>query len=126
MRECNDMLINPTKVAFVERCTSASIYVDNATYRNFIYDKFNITMVEMESGVVALISYQQRVPFIVIRALSDLAGGGEDESNEVDTFITLASKNTVKVAVEFIKLIGSLDRIPSVVTLGFLNLVMKL
>ncbi|KAK1411776.1 hypothetical protein QVD17_32500 [Tagetes erecta] len=97
-------LSTPPKVAFVERGTSASIYVDNAAYRSFIYEKFNVTPVEMESAAVALISYQQRVPFIVIRALSDLAGGGEDESNEVDTFITLASKNAVKVAVEFIKL----------------------
>ncbi|KAI3826084.1 hypothetical protein L1987_00126 [Smallanthus sonchifolius] len=54
--------------------------------------------------------------FCGTRALSDLAGGGEDDSNEVDTFITLASKNAVKVAMEFIKLIGSLDRIASVVS----------
>ncbi|MFS7909092.1 putative nucleoside phosphorylase domain-containing protein [Helianthus anomalus] len=60
----------------------------------------------MESAAVALISYQQRVPFIVNRALSDLAGGGE-HSNEADTFITLAANNSVKAAVEFIKLIPS-------------------
>ncbi|KAJ0613224.1 putative adenosylhomocysteine nucleosidase [Helianthus annuus] len=94
------------EVTTVERGTSASIYLDNAAYRTFIYDKFNISPVEMESAAVALISYQQRVPFIVIRALSDLAGGGE-HSNEAATFITLAANNSVKAAVEFIKLIPS-------------------
>ncbi|KAL8204999.1 hypothetical protein R6Q57_010622 [Mikania cordata] len=103
----------PPRVAIVERGTSASIYLDNAAYRSFIYDQFNVTPVEMESAAVALISYQQKVPFIVIRALSDLAGGGEDESNEADTFIDLASKNAVEVAVEFIKLIKSPKRITS-------------
>ncbi|XP_076915834.1 bark storage protein A-like [Bidens hawaiensis] len=97
-------LSTPPKVTTVERGTSASIYLDNAAYRSFIYEKFNISPVEMESAAVALISYQQRVPFIVIRALSDLAGGGE-HSNEADTFITLAANNSVKAAVEFIKLI---------------------
>ncbi|KAJ0624908.1 putative adenosylhomocysteine nucleosidase [Helianthus annuus] len=99
-------LSTPPKVTTVERGTSASIYLDNAAYRTFIYDKFNISPVEMESAAVALISYQQRVPFIVIRALSDLAGGGE-HSNEADTFITLAANNSVKAAAEFIKLIPS-------------------
>ncbi|KAK1411773.1 hypothetical protein QVD17_32495 [Tagetes erecta] len=105
-------LSTPPKVSIVERGTSASIYLDNAAYRSFIYDKFNVSPVEMESAAVALISYQQRVPFIVIRALSDLAGGGE-HSNEADTFITLAANNSVKVTVEFIKLISSPNKITS-------------
>ncbi|KAF5823912.1 putative adenosylhomocysteine nucleosidase [Helianthus annuus] len=99
-------LSTPPKVTTVDKGTSASIYLDNAAYRTFIFDKFNVSPVEMESAAVALISYQQRVPFIVIRALSDLAGGGE-HSNEADTFINLAANNSVKAAVEFIKLIPS-------------------
>ncbi|XP_076933978.1 bark storage protein A-like isoform X1 [Bidens hawaiensis] len=99
-------LSTPPKVTTVERGTSASIYLDNAAYRTFIFDKFNVSPVEMESAAVALISYQQRVPFIVIRALSDMAGGGE-HSNEADTFVNLAANNSVIVAVEFIKLLPS-------------------
>ncbi|KAJ9559210.1 hypothetical protein OSB04_013824 [Centaurea solstitialis] len=107
-------LSTPPKVTTVEHGTSASIYLDNAAYRSFIYDKFNVSPVEMESAAVALISYQQRVPFIVIRALSDLAGGGE-HSNEADTFTPLAANNSVKVAVEFIKLLPTPRRISTVV-----------
>ncbi|KAL6212566.1 hypothetical protein ACLB2K_017784 [Fragaria x ananassa] len=96
-------LSNTPKVARVQRGTSASIYLDNAAYRDFIYDKFNITPVDMESASVALICLQQRVPFIAIRALSDLAGGGSADSNEADTFNALASHNSATVVVEFIK-----------------------
>ncbi|KAG4190306.1 hypothetical protein ERO13_A07G022600v2 [Gossypium hirsutum] len=91
------------RVVQVHGGTSAGIYVDNAAYRSFIYNKFNVSPVDMESAAVALICMQQRVPFIIIRALSDLAGGGSAESNEIDTFISLASNNSVNVVVEFIK-----------------------
>ena len=35
---------------------------------------------------VALICLQQRKPFIAIRACSNLAGGGFDNSNKADTY----------------------------------------
>ena len=38
------------------------------------------------SAFVALICLLQRKPFIVIRALSDLAGGDSGDSNEPDTY----------------------------------------
>ncbi|XP_061354708.1 bark storage protein A-like [Gastrolobium bilobum] len=94
------------KVVLVDRGTSASIYLDNAAYRAFIYNKFHVSPVDMESASVALICLQQRVPFIAIRALSDLAGGGSAESNEVDTFLSLAATNSVKVVIEFVKLLS--------------------
>ncbi|CAH1442159.1 unnamed protein product [Lactuca virosa] len=98
-------LSTPPKVTTVQRGTSANIYLDNAAYRNFLYTKFNISPVEMESAGVALICYQQRVPFITFRALSDLAGGGSATSNEADTFSVLSANNSVIVTVEFIKLL---------------------
>ncbi|XP_019184967.1 PREDICTED: bark storage protein A-like [Ipomoea nil] len=103
-------LTHTPKVTRVERGTSASIYLDNAAYRSFIYDKFNVSPVEMESAAVALVCHQQKVPYIIIRALSDLAGGGSAESNEAATFIDLAADNSVKVAVEFIKKVPSPNR----------------
>ncbi|XP_008220066.1 PREDICTED: bark storage protein A-like [Prunus mume] len=96
-------LSNIPKVARVQRGASASIYLDNAAYRGFLYNKFNISPMDMETASVALICLQQRVPFIAIRALSDLAGGGSAKSNEADTFSPLAAKNSVTVVVEFIK-----------------------
>ncbi|XP_010668205.2 bark storage protein B isoform X1 [Beta vulgaris subsp. vulgaris] len=93
------------KVSTVLRGGSASIFVDNAAYRNFIYEQFKLSPVEMESAGVALICHQQRVPFITLRALSDLAGGGSVQSNEADTFLPVAATNSVIAVVEFIKLL---------------------
>lgn len=90
------------KVTTVKRGTSASIYLDNAAYRSFIYNKFKVSPVDMETASVALICLQQKVPFIAIRALSDLAGGGSAHSNEASTFSSLAATNSVTVVVEFI------------------------
>ncbi|KAK1425999.1 hypothetical protein QVD17_14666 [Tagetes erecta] len=103
-------LSKPPKVTTVQRGTSANIYLDNKAYRSFLYNKFNISPVEMESAGVALICYQQKTPFITFRALSDLAGGGSATSNEADTFSGLSANNSVIVTVEFIKLLGGYHR----------------
>ncbi|CAN6682008.1 unnamed protein product [Malus baccata var. baccata] len=90
------------KVYRVERGTSAGIFLSNAAYRSFLFDKFNISPLDMESASVALVCLQQRVPFIVIRALSSSLSG-TSEPNEAANFISLASKNSVMAVVEFIR-----------------------
>lgn len=99
-------LTTTPKVELVNRGISQSIYLDNAAYRSFIYNKFEVSPVDMESASVALICHQQRVPFIAIRALPDLAGGGSAESNEADTFLSIAATNSVTVVIEFVKLLS--------------------
>ncbi|MED6172807.1 hypothetical protein PIB30_053400 [Stylosanthes scabra] len=99
---------------FVSNGASASIYVDNAAYRSFIRDTFKVTQVDMESASVALICYQQRVPFIVIRALSNLAGSeSSEDSHEAETFASLIINNLVKVVVEFVKLLPASSSLSS-------------
>ncbi|KAL3498457.1 hypothetical protein ACH5RR_041189 [Cinchona calisaya] len=90
------------KVAIVKREVSSSTYLDNAAYRNFIDENFGATPIDKDSASVALICLQQRKPFVIIRSLSDLAGGDSLESNEADAFSILAATNSVKVVVEFI------------------------
>ena len=98
-------LPRPPKVTIVDRGESASVFVDNAAYRTFLRSKFNATAIDMESAAVALICHQQALPFVVIRALSDLAGGGSDVSNEADLFGSLAAQNSVDVLVKFVGLL---------------------
>lgn len=93
-------------VAWVERGCSASVFVDNAAYREFLRSKFVVTAVDMETAAVALVALQQGAPFIAVRALSDLAGGGSAESNEAGVFASLAAQNAVTVAVELISLLN--------------------
>jgi len=92
-------------VARVERGCSASVFVDNAAYREFLRSRFGVTAVDMETAAVALVALQQGAPFIAVRALSDLAGGGAAGSNEAGVFAPLAARNAAAVAVELISLI---------------------
>lgn len=93
-------------VARVERGCSASVFVDNAAYRQFLRSRFSVTAIDMETAAVALVALQQGTPFIAMRSLSDLAGGGSAESNEASVFATLAAQNAVAVAVQFISLLS--------------------
>ncbi|XP_010254051.1 PREDICTED: bark storage protein A [Nelumbo nucifera] len=95
------------RVIRVERGASANTFVDNAAYRQFLNSKFNVTAIDMESAAVALICLQQRTPFIAIRALSDLAGGGSSLSNEAGMFAPLAAQNAVSVLLRFVALLFS-------------------
>lgn len=93
-------------VTRVRRGCSANTFVDNADYRQFLYSKFNVTPIDMESSAVSLVCLQQRIPFIAFRALSDLAGGGSSLSNEASIFAPLAAQNAVTVLLKFISLLS--------------------
>jgi nucleoside phosphorylase len=95
------------KVVRVKRGVSANVFVDNSAYRSFLNAKFNATPIDMESAAVALVCLQQKTPFIAIRSLSDLAGGGSALSNEADIFSSLAAQNAVDAVVRFITLLFS-------------------
>jgi nucleoside phosphorylase len=92
-------------VARVERGCSASVFVDNAAYREFLRSRFGVTAIDMETTAVALVALQQGTPFVAVRSLSDLAGGGSGESNEAGVFAPLAAQNAASVVVEFISLL---------------------
>ncbi|KAI3714646.1 hypothetical protein L6452_21604 [Arctium lappa] len=93
------------KVARVDMGVSANVFVDNGAYRKFLSTKFSVTPIDMESAAVALICYQQKIPFIVIRALSDLAGGGSAISNEASNFAPLAAQNAAAVLIKLVSLL---------------------
>ena len=60
--------------------------------------------VEMEAAAVAQVCYQLGVPFVVIRALSDIAGKASDVSFE--EFLPVAAKHSTAVVLEAIKLLA--------------------
>lgn len=65
----------------------------------------------MESAGVAQACLQFNIPFIAIRSLSDLAGGGSELSNEADLYGLLAAQNAATVMVHLASLIGSTTNI---------------
>ncbi len=81
---------------------SGSAFLDNADFRDFVFDTFKARVVDMESASVAQVAYTNGVPFIAFRSLSDLAGGGEGE-NELPLFFSLAAENSAALVREFLK-----------------------
>ena len=75
---------------------SGQAFVDNAKFREYVLATFEAKVLDMESAAVAHVAYSNGVPFLAVRSLSDLAGGGEG-ANEMATFMGLASKNSAAV-----------------------------
>jgi adenosylhomocysteine nucleosidase len=80
---------------------SNSFFVDDAEYREWLWDTFSANAVDMETAAVARVAGAKGVPYIAFRSLSDLAGGGPG-ANEVDTFFQLAADNAATVVLAFI------------------------
>ncbi|MBK3746078.1 5'-methylthioadenosine/S-adenosylhomocysteine nucleosidase [Paraburkholderia aspalathi] len=80
---------------------SGTVFVDNADFREYTFNTFKATVLDMESAAVAQVADTNGVPFIAFRSLSDLAGGGEGE-NEMGTFMDLASANSAAVVSAFL------------------------
>lgn len=81
---------------------SGPTFVDNASYREWVWQTFEADALDMESAAVAHVAYVNKIPFIVFRSLSDLAGGGPGE-NEISTFFQLAADNSAKVVMAFLE-----------------------
>ncbi|MDE0205204.1 MAG: 5'-methylthioadenosine/S-adenosylhomocysteine nucleosidase [Candidatus Tectomicrobia bacterium] len=75
---------------------SGSAFIDNAAFREYTFETFGARVLDMESAAVAHVAYANEVPFIAVRSLSDLAGGGEGE-NQIEAFLGLAANNSAVV-----------------------------
>jgi len=68
----------------------------------FVKDKIPaIIASEMEAAAVAQVCYQYQVPFVIIRALSDIAG--KESAISFDEFLDQAAKNAAQLIMEIIK-----------------------
>jgi len=81
---------------------SGPTFVDNAEYRQYVWETFQADALDMESAAVAHVAYTNNVPFIAFRSLSDLAGGGPGE-NEMAAFFMLAAQNAATTVERFLK-----------------------
>ncbi len=75
---------------------SGSAFVDNTAFRAYVFRTFGARVLDMESGAVAHVAYANDVPFIAVRSLADLAGGGEG-ANQMEIFLNLAANNAAAV-----------------------------
>ncbi|HVX57998.1 MAG TPA: hypothetical protein VHA37_09845, partial [Candidatus Saccharimonadales bacterium] len=81
---------------------SGPTFVDNATYRQYVFNTFQADALDEETAASMQVAYANEVPFLAFRSLSDLAGGGPG-ANEIGTFFQLAANNSAAVTVAFLK-----------------------
>ena len=75
---------------------SGGAFIDNAAFRTWAFETFGARVLDMESAPVAHVAYANDVPFIAVRSLADLAGGGEG-ANQMEVFLGLAAGNAASV-----------------------------
>lgn len=83
------------------RGASGPTFVDNADYRSWVWQTFQVDAVDMETAAVAHVAYTNHTPFLAFRSLSDLAGGGPGK-NEIITFMQLAADNSSATLLAFL------------------------
>ena len=109
---CDENLINKLKKAEnklgnkaynIKTGTIASgdIFCTEINMKNKIYSKFNADCVEMEGAAIAQVCYLDKIPFIVIRSISDSPNG--NNAIVFDEFVKLASKRCASILKEFFK-----------------------
>lgn len=72
------------------------VFLDNAEYRKFVFKVWQARCLDMETTAYAHVCYTNGIPFLAVRALSDLAGGQEGK-NVIDDHESTSSVNAVRV-----------------------------
>jgi adenosylhomocysteine nucleosidase len=77
---------------------SGTVFMDNREYREFVFNTWRARCLDMESTAYAHVCYTNEIPFLAVRALSDLAGGqAPGEKNHADDTQEVTSAHAVKV-----------------------------
>ena len=80
---------------------SGDIFCTDINMKNKIYSKFNAECVEMEGAAIAQVCYLDKIPFVVLRSISDSPNG--NNAIVFDEFVKLASKKCAEILKEFFK-----------------------
>ena len=99
-------LPEPPEIIVGGNGVTGSIFMDNARFRDYLHEVFEAQVVEMETAAIAMVAHAHDIPFIAFRSLSDLAGGGKAESNEITAFQHLAAVNSAAVVLAFLDAYG--------------------
>jgi adenosylhomocysteine nucleosidase len=77
---------------------TGTVFLDNRDYRKFVHDTWRARCADMETTAYAHVCYTNEIPFLAVRALSDLAGGQDHgELNVIDANEGISSVHAVKV-----------------------------
>jgi adenosylhomocysteine nucleosidase len=83
---------------------TGDVFVSSSTATQVLRKQMNAEATEMEGAAVAQVCWQQRVPFIVIRSLSDDAGN--NAHMDVKSFYQIAAKNSSSLVMAMAEALG--------------------
>lgn len=96
IEKCKNIKIEKVNI-ITGTIASGDIFCTDVDKKNKIKKEFNADCIEMEGAAIAQVCFLNKIPFIIIRSISDIPNG----NNQIDfnQFLEFASKNCA----EFIK-----------------------
>ena len=85
---------------------SGTVFCDNAEYRKWVFEVWKAECLDMESTAIAQVCWENKKPCLIVRGLSDLAGG-QAGKNQMDDYLKAAADNS---AVVLVKILQTLDQ----------------
>ena len=91
----------------IGRVASGDLFVAEKTAKERIIERTNAICTEMEGAAIAQTAYRNKVPFVILRAISDKA----DDSAEMDypTFEALSARRCAEVTMNMAKQLQSIQ-----------------
>lgn len=81
---------------------SGDMFVSSSKKKDYLRSFYNADAVEMEGAIVSQICYQQGIPCLVIRSVSD--GADENADQDFEQFVGTAADNAAKIVVRMLEM----------------------
>ncbi len=81
---------------------AGTVFLDNAEYRKWIFRVWNARCLDMESTALAHVAWTNQKPILVVRGLSDLAGGqhGKNPIDDNELGVSQIASRVVRAIIE--------------------------
>lgn len=114
--ECSEFVADKKLIALAKECAkkarldvgifegkvaSGDQFIGASEDKKYLRETFGADCAEMEGASIAHVAYLNKIPYVVIRAISDKADGGAEM--DYPTFEAKAAQNSIKLINEMIK-----------------------
>ena len=91
-----------SKISYGGTGVSGTVFCDNAEYRKWVSEVWKADCLDMESTAIAQVCWANKKPCLIVRGLSDLAGG-QAGANEEEIYLKAAADHSAQVLVRILQ-----------------------